>query len=158
MCACAELNFTLDQTEPYSSHLELCKTKKSSGKFKSIKPSKDLVLKEVQRRNDRFRANKKSRSLQSLLEELGATISVCLKPKTTLLRSITPGTPTGCYHTLQTNKTTGIGVPDTLSITTAASRYGHDSPSVILSNLLYAGNNGKGTLLVGGTANILTVR
>jgi predicted nucleotidyltransferase len=75
MVAAAALSFNLDDWEPYKSYHVLCKQKRGGSGFKSLKPSKELVAREIKRRNPNHKTNTKNTSIAKLMNELVNTLT-----------------------------------------------------------------------------------
>ena len=75
MLASVTLGFTVDEWQPYKKYMEINKEKKGQG-WKTLNPTKKLVVAEIQRRNPNFKANIKNKSLYDLMNELQNVCSV----------------------------------------------------------------------------------
>jgi hypothetical protein len=74
MVASAALGFTVDEWEPYKTYMDINRQKKGQG-WKSLNPTKQLVVMEIKRRNPQFKANIKNKSLTDLMNELQNTLT-----------------------------------------------------------------------------------
>jgi hypothetical protein len=75
MVAASVLSFTVEDWEPYKTYLEISRHKKGSSGFKSIKPSKELVVTEIKRRNPQHKTNTRNRLTSQLMNELENTLT-----------------------------------------------------------------------------------
>jgi len=68
------LQFDVDETEPYKTCQELAREQKGRArtKFKSLKPTKEMIATEMKRRNPRVRPNASNRKIDDMLSELHA--------------------------------------------------------------------------------------